>query len=130
MKLEKVNFTENESIVPYCNAFKKTYCQIHCDNEIINDINKNPQINDMNVAGLYQFWIFCISLVIGWSSMAVVVSVSDAICFELLGKFINELIIIIQLLNVSISQWGYIKLGFCLLLGFSNLIPNSLKLLL
>jgi hypothetical protein len=41
----------------------------------------------MNVADLYQFWLFFLLMVLSWISMAVVVSIGDAICFEMLGKF-------------------------------------------
>lgn len=44
--------------------------------------------NDGNVTDLYQFWLFFLLMVINWVSMAVVVSVGDAICFEMLGKLV------------------------------------------
>jgi hypothetical protein len=47
---------------------------------------RNPAVNDINVADFYQFWLFVLLMVLSWISMAVVVSVGDAICFEMLGK--------------------------------------------
>jgi hypothetical protein len=45
-------------------------------------------VNDVNVTGFYQFWLFVLLMVLSWVSMAVVVSVGDAICFEMLGKLV------------------------------------------
>ena len=44
--------------------------------------------NDGNITDFYQFWLFFLLMVISWVSMAVVVSVGDAICFEMLGKLV------------------------------------------
>lgn len=43
-------------------------------------------MNDVNIADFYQFWLFLLLMVFSWVSMAVVVSMGDAICFEMLGK--------------------------------------------
>jgi hypothetical protein len=48
---------------------------------------RNTAVNDVKVADLYQFWLFFLLMVLSWISMAVVVSIGDAICFEMLGKF-------------------------------------------
>jgi hypothetical protein len=48
---------------------------------------RNTAVNDVNVADLYQFWLFFLLMVLSWIGMAVVVSIGDAICFEMLGKF-------------------------------------------
>lgn len=41
---------------------------------------------DSSVLGLPQFWMFFVFLVLSWIGMAVVVSLGDAICFQMLGK--------------------------------------------
>jgi len=43
-------------------------------------------VKDLNIADFYQFWLFLLLMVLSWVSMAVVVSIGDAICFEMLGK--------------------------------------------
>jgi hypothetical protein len=48
---------------------------------------RNAAVKDINVTDFYQFWLFFLLMVVSWVSMAVVVSVGDAICFEMLGKF-------------------------------------------
>jgi len=47
---------------------------------------RDSTVNDENVTDIYQFWLFFLLMIISWVSMAVVVSVGDAICFEMLGK--------------------------------------------
>jgi hypothetical protein len=51
---------------------------------------RNTAANDVNVADLYQFWLFLLLMVLSWIGMAVVVSIGDAICFEMLGKFVES----------------------------------------
>lgn len=50
------------------------------------DLIVEPSVNDGDVVSYSQFWYFCAALSISWIGMAVVVSVGDAICFDLLGK--------------------------------------------
>lgn len=45
-----------------------------------------PAVNDGDVTQYAQFWYFFLAVAISWIGMAVVVSVGDAICFDLLGK--------------------------------------------
>ncbi|XP_014287821.1 major facilitator superfamily domain-containing protein 6 isoform X2 [Halyomorpha halys] len=87
IEIGEAHFSPNNIIHPYCNKFEKAQCEMKCNNEIIEGLTRNPKIKDKDAVGLYQFWLFCISLVVGWVSMAIVVSISDAICFELLGDF-------------------------------------------
>jgi hypothetical protein len=47
---------------------------------------RDSAASDGNITDVYQFWLFFLLMVISWVSMAVVVSVGDAICFEMLGK--------------------------------------------
>jgi hypothetical protein len=47
---------------------------------------RTTAVNDTNIADVYQFWLFFLLMVLSWISMAVVVSIGDAICFEMLGK--------------------------------------------
>jgi len=97
---------------PFCNSsFLKANCSLECASTLITDISTNPKIPDSEVASLYQFWLFFVLLVLSWIGMAVVVSVGDAICFELLGdtpgNYGNQ------------RMWGSIGWGlFSLMTGF------------
>ena len=49
---------------------------------------RDSAASDGNNTDAYQFWLFFLLMVISWVSMAVVVSVGDAICFGMLGKLV------------------------------------------
>lgn len=82
-----------------------------------------PAINDSNATGYPQFWYLFAALAISWIGMAVVVSIGDAICFDLLGKR-HEL-------YGRQRLWGAIGFGaFTLVAGAwvdSNSDPNGFK---
>ncbi|XP_037908689.1 major facilitator superfamily domain-containing protein 6 isoform X2 [Hermetia illucens] len=63
----------------------KTDCDIKCNDQYIMDVLTESKIQNNDAVGLYQFWLFFMFLIISWAAMAVVVSVGDAICFEMLG---------------------------------------------
>uniref|UniRef100_A0A8W7K8L3 Major facilitator superfamily associated domain-containing protein n=1 Tax=Anopheles albimanus TaxID=7167 RepID=A0A8W7K8L3_ANOAL len=79
---------EGRTVPLYCPAnatdFRPT-CRVHCDNERVMEAISNSHIPDSKVTGLYQFWLLFLFLIASWAGMAVVVSVGDAICFEMLG---------------------------------------------
>lgn len=67
-----------------------TTCSIFCDSPYLNEVMKVDHLQTMgDVTGLYQFWMFFLLAIFAWVGMAVVVSVGDAICFEMLGKNIS-----------------------------------------
>lgn len=86
------NFPTNEQSFMNCpgravNASARsiaTSCDIECNNSDVNEIFRKTTIDDNHVTGLYQFWLFFMFLALSWMGMAVVVSVGDAICFEML----------------------------------------------
>jgi hypothetical protein len=59
-------------------------CQVKFDSETVSELFAGA--TDDQVKTTYQFWTFFMMLVISWAGMAVVVSVGDAICFEMLGQ--------------------------------------------
>lgn len=74
------------SQVPYCRTLNMAQCKVQCSDAAINEVFMDSAANDGNITDLYQFWLFFLLMVINWVSMAVVVSVGDAICFEMLGN--------------------------------------------
>ena len=58
-------------------------CSVKCNEESISDVLSGA--TDDQVKSTYQFWFFFMFLIVSWAGMAVVVSVGDAICFEMLG---------------------------------------------
>uniref|UniRef100_A0A8D8M315 Major facilitator superfamily domain-containing protein 6-A n=2 Tax=Cacopsylla melanoneura TaxID=428564 RepID=A0A8D8M315_9HEMI len=83
-------------------------CSVSCDsNEIMSYLST---LQD-DVTDTYQFWLFFAFLSLSWIGMAVVVSLGDTICFELLGtepqKYGKQ------------RLWGAVGWGMCsLLAGF------------
>lgn len=66
-------------------AFKLS-CTGTVNDDNVMELIVEPSVNDAEVTSYSQFWYFCLALTISWIGMAVVVSVGDAICFDLLGK--------------------------------------------
>lgn len=64
----------------------KLSCKGIVNDENVMNLIVEPSINDADVTNYSQFWCFFAALAISWIGMAVVVSVGDAICFDLLGK--------------------------------------------
>jgi MFS family permease len=58
-------------------------CEVKCNDESISEVISGA--TDEQVKSTYQFWTFFMLLIVSWAGMAVVVSVGDAICFEMLG---------------------------------------------
>ncbi|KRT86394.1 hypothetical protein AMK59_1549, partial [Oryctes borbonicus] len=63
-----------------------TTCDMNCESALLNELVAQPRLNDDDVYGAYQFWLLFFFMVLGWMSQAIVVSVTDAICFEMLDN--------------------------------------------
>lgn len=93
MVVERGMFPESEEwSTLYCPAGNqtnpghsiKTQCEITCNNAELNAMMRNGKIPNDQVTGHFQFWAFFMCLITSWVGMAVVVTVGDAICFEML----------------------------------------------
>ncbi|KAL0279919.1 UNVERIFIED_CONTAM: hypothetical protein PYX00_001370 [Menopon gallinae] len=79
---------ENDTVqeIPYCYQGVDMNCNIECEDsrlaELLSD-DSGSGIKD--VVNLYQFWLLLLFLILSWVGMAVVGSITDAICFEMLG---------------------------------------------
>lgn len=61
-------------------------CDLTCNSTVITEAMEVSHVQTLgDAAGWYQFWLFLFLAIAAWVSMAVVVSIGDAICFELLG---------------------------------------------
>ncbi|KAL5273717.1 hypothetical protein ACFFRR_000457 [Megaselia abdita] len=80
---------QGESVVLQCpdKDIYKSKCEVECDDPFVNELLRDSSfIPNDEVTGLYQFWLFFVCLIFSWAGMAVVVSVGDSICFDLLGE--------------------------------------------
>lgn len=58
-------------------------CDVYFDSETVGELFSGA--TDNQVWSSHQFWMFFMMLIVSWAGMAVVVSIGDAICFEMLG---------------------------------------------
>lgn len=61
------------------------YCNLSCDQDMLNELAQSPALSDDELYTTYQFWVFLLLMVACWIGQAVTISLGDAICFELLG---------------------------------------------
>lgn len=105
---------DGDQVPLYCPANTtdfRTSCQVKCDNTEIMEAVTQSKIPDSEAKGLYQFWLLFLLLILSWAGMAVVVSVGDAICFDMLGDRPH--------LYGNQRLWGSVGWGiFSLLAGF------------
>lgn len=100
---KKINLTEHGSFNFSCTG--------KVNDESMMNLIVEPSVNDASATSYPQFWYFFLALAISWIGMAVVVSVGDAICFDLLGKRSE--------LYGNQRLWGSVGFGiFNLLAGF------------
>lgn len=85
LRVASASFADNTSHVPWCNLLTTSKCEAMCNDGTVKQLMRNVTEIDTDVSGRYQFWLLFWLLVFSWVGMAVVVSLSDAICFELLG---------------------------------------------
>lgn len=89
MNVRLRTFLDDTAHVPVCGNQLRTWCTATChNNSAFNHLlqeAKDSQ-NDMKHS-TYQFHLFLWAAIISWIGMAVVVSIADAICFDLLGLY-------------------------------------------
>ncbi|KAG6800459.1 major facilitator superfamily domain-containing protein 6 [Apis mellifera caucasica] len=73
---------------PACKHYVRTSCIATCyDNPIFNQLLYEIDVSENSTQNsTYQFYSFLWATVISWIGMAVIVSITDAICFNLLGN--------------------------------------------
>ncbi|XP_018566691.1 major facilitator superfamily domain-containing protein 6-A [Anoplophora glabripennis] len=90
-RVGNVSLPNSDFVNPICpNESISTSCNIDCTDYNINDVIGVTGVEDNVAYGLYQFWLFLALMIVGWVSQAVVVSIGDAICFEMLGDKPNR----------------------------------------
>jgi MFS family permease len=88
--VHNAKFSDGSTSTMYCpsndSTLLKTTCEADCNNVAFADLVTVIKISDKEVVRLYQFWMFFLFLIISWIGMAVVVSLGDTICFEMLDR--------------------------------------------
>lgn len=85
IRLRNVTFVDGILHKPVCNSLLRTSCMAECLE--VTTLKKMLQEvkGDASMTSAYQFQLFLWAAIVAWVGMAVVVSIADAICFDLLG---------------------------------------------
>lgn len=81
-------FLDDTVHVPVCGSQLRTWCTAVChNNSAFNHLLQEAKDSQSDMRhSTYQFPLFLWAAIISWIGMAVVVSIADAICFDLLGS--------------------------------------------
>lgn len=93
VKVEKAIFPDGQSTKGLCDTGVSTPCKISCSKHPAMDnlIRQSKNSTSFSQSSTYQFQVFLWASITSWIGMAVVVSLGDAICFNVLGKFFFKL---------------------------------------
>lgn len=89
IRILTATFSDNVPYKPVCENYVRTSCSATChDNPTFNQLLREIGDSQNSTQNLtYQFHSFLWATIISWIGMAVVVSIADAICFNLLGWY-------------------------------------------
>lgn len=87
-RIKTAHFENTSNVTPYCKVPISTKeCKVTCDEPAVNEfLSRRPIEEDSELLKTPNLWFFSFSMLTSWISMAVVVSIGDAICFEMLGE--------------------------------------------
>ncbi|XP_060534642.1 major facilitator superfamily domain-containing protein 6 [Cylas formicarius] len=104
---------DDADVIPVCPSDGiRSVCDVDCNDDTVNRVLTKSEISDADVYSRYQFWCFLFFMVSAWVSQALCVSISDAICFEMLGN--------------KHSRYGYQRLFGSLGWGIVSLLTGIL----
>ncbi|XP_033223458.1 major facilitator superfamily domain-containing protein 6 isoform X2 [Belonocnema kinseyi] len=87
VKVERALLSNGNSNRPFCSSHILTPCRISCPKfpPMDNLLREAKNSTTFSQSSTYQFHVFLWAAIASWVGMAVVVSIGDAICFNLLG---------------------------------------------
>jgi hypothetical protein len=82
-------FLDGTAHVPVCGDRLRTWCTAIChNNSALNHLLQEAKDSRSDMKhSTYQLYLFLWAAIVSWVGMAVVVSIADAICFDLLGSY-------------------------------------------
>nr|XP_050846821.1 major facilitator superfamily domain-containing protein 6-like isoform X1 [Vespula vulgaris]XP_050846822.1 major facilitator superfamily domain-containing protein 6-like isoform X1 [Vespula vulgaris] len=87
LRVSNVTFSYGNTHPPACRKLLKTSCIASCQHPALNELlHESDNYNVSATVLTYQFHIFLWASIVSWICMAVVVSIADSICFNLLGN--------------------------------------------
>jgi MFS family permease len=84
VKIHKMLLNHTEWKSPLTTGNETFTCSAKCDEGWMSEVLPQPKLDDEELPYIYQFWLFFIFIVIGRTAMHIGVSLSDAICFNIL----------------------------------------------
>lgn len=102
-------FLDGTTHVPICGGQLKTWCTATChNNSAFNHLLHEAKDSQSDMEhSTYQFYLFLWAAIISWIGMAVVVSIADAICFDLLGSYCTDNVIV-KLITLTLSLFLHV----------------------
>ncbi|XP_046815965.1 major facilitator superfamily domain-containing protein 6 isoform X1 [Vespa crabro] len=87
LRVSNVTFSYGNIHRPACKKLLKTSCIASCQHPALNELLHESDNYDISPTDFtYQFHFFLWTTIVSWICMAVVVSIADSICFNLLGN--------------------------------------------
>lgn len=96
-------------VCPHGTPSLSAQCEARCNDARAMHTITDQQLDDRHSWAVPQFWAFFACMVLSWTGMAVVVSLSDAICFHVLGDRPQ--------LYGQQRLWGAVGWGICSVLA-------------
>ncbi|XP_014474838.1 PREDICTED: major facilitator superfamily domain-containing protein 6 [Dinoponera quadriceps] len=85
----KIRTIQDDSVhPPVCGNRMRTWCTVNCNQIFVslnNLLKEAKKLNSDAEVYTHRFYLFLSAAIVSWVGMAVVVSIGDAICFDLLG---------------------------------------------
>ncbi|CAH0547882.1 unnamed protein product [Brassicogethes aeneus] len=84
-RISNISVQGSPVFAPKCDKLVTSTCNIFCNDFTLNEVLTKNTIQDSEVFKFYEFWVFLMMMICAWVGQAIVVSIGDAICFEMLG---------------------------------------------
>ena len=98
---------------PTCSSMNRLqHCMALCDNSELMKYLDAPEVMPTlsQIMSYFSFWMFLALMILAWSFFASTVTLSDTVCFMLLGQFIALYLLYLKLifftkLNIVVLYW-------------------------
>lgn len=106
--MRNASYNENsEHHQPICDSHFRTSCILNCPKSPDMDelLSKVSDKTDQYETHTYQFHSFLWAATIAWVGMAVVVTIADAICIDLLGNIFCDILNVILICKIKLDDY-------------------------
>lgn len=112
---------------PYCKENAPTLCTVKCDNTRFMEIVGNDEMGLWRDITNGKFWLFFFILLVNWCCMSLGNSLSDTLCFEVLGKMksVQQLCIVHNILSNCLKLRESLHACFLSLKSFTFMFTEN-----